>query len=206
MKHITLFLLITTAIPVLSQSPEKFGINSTAVVPEGLPEGSKAPLFEGTDQNNYIIRLSDQLKKGPVVLIFYRGYWCPVCNKYLNQFQQDIEQILQKGASVIAVSPEQNDGVDKTISKNNLTFSILSDQGYKIMDAYDVRFLVTDGYSGKIKTFLGTSIAENNNDEKPYLPIPATYIIGQDGRIKKTFFDQNYKNRPTVEEIVKYLN
>jgi peroxiredoxin len=206
MKKIALVLLACSCLSASAQNPEKYGINSDAGVPEGLKEGSMAPVFEGVDQSGKTVKLSEQLKKGPVVLIFYRGYWCPVCNKYLDQFQQDIDQLLQKGASVIAVSPEANDGVEKTISKNNLSFSILSDQGYSIMDAYGVRFLVTDGYSGKIKTFLGASISENNNDEKPYLPIPATYIIGQDGKIKKVFFDQDYKNRPTVEEIVTYLD
>jgi peroxiredoxin len=206
MKHITLLLLIAVALPAISQNPEKFGINSEAGVPEGLKEGIMAPDFAGIDQNGKTVRLTDQLKKGPVVLIFYRGYWCPVCNKYLDQFQKDIDLLLEKGASVIAVSPEANDGVEKTITKNNLTFSILSDKGYQIMDKYGVRFLVTDGYSGKIKTFLGASIAENNNDDKPYLPIPATYIIGKNGEIVKTFFDQNYKNRPTAEEIAKYLD
>lgn len=205
MKNIFLILSLLMSSIVLAQNPEKFGIDSDAGVPEGLSEGALAPNFLGKDQSGKSIQLSEQLKKGPVVLIFYRGYWCPVCNKYLDQFQTDIDQILQKGASVIAVSPEANDGMEKTIAKNNVTFSILSDKGYTIMDAYGVKFLVTDGYAGKVNTFLGKSIAETNNDDKPYLPIPATYIIGQDGKIKKVFFDQNYRNRPSVQEIVKYL-
>lgn len=191
----------------LAQSdPKKHGINESGGVPEGLKEGTMAPAITGIDQNGTSVNLADRLKKGPVVLIFYRGYWCPVCNKYLEQFQSKLDQILQKGASVIAVTPEANDGIEKTTAKNNLTFSVLFDEGYHIMDAYHVRFLVTDPYAGKIKMFLGASIAESNNDEKPYLPIPATYIIGQDGNIKKVFFDQDYKNRPAVSEIVSFLD
>lgn len=206
MKLTIAFILISAAVAAMAQDPRRHGIDVSGGVPVGLNEGVSAPLFSGIDQNGKAVSLDDRLKSGPVVLLFYRGYWCPVCNKYLGEFQAELEQILQRGASVIAVTPEANDGVGKTITKSNLTFSILSDEGYKIMDQYAVRFLVTDPYAGKVKTFLGVGIDENNNDDKPYLPIPATYIIGQDGKIKKVFFDQDYKNRPSVSEIVKYLN
>ncbi len=198
--------MLAASLTAISQTdPKKHGIDVSGGVPEGLKEGVVAPAITGIDQNGLSVSLAERLKKGPVVLLFYRGYWCPVCNKYLGEFQSELDYILQKGASVIAVTPEANDGVEKTTTKNSLTFSVLSDVGYRIMDAYNVRFLVTDPYAGKIKTFLGTSIAETNNDDTPYLPIPATYIIGQDGKIKKVFFDQDYKNRPTVSEIVRYL-
>jgi len=206
MKTLITTLLLVASMTALSQTdPKKHGIDVSGGVPEGLKEGEVAPAISVIDQNGQTVSLAERLKKGSVVLLFYRGYWCPVCNKYLGEFQTELDQILQKGASVIAVTPEANDGVEKTTTKNNLTFSVLSDQGYRIMDAYKVRFLVTDPYAGKIKTFLGTSIADNNNDDKPYLPIPATFIIRQDGKIKKVFFDHDYRNRPTVSEIVRYL-
>ena len=106
---------------------------------------------------------------------------------------------------MVAVTPEGNEGAGKTIEKNGITFSVLSDSDYAIMDAYDVRFLVTDKYNNKISTWKGIGIDENNGDDKPYLPVPATYIIGQDGKIIKTFFDRNYRNRPSAEEIAKHL-
>ena len=190
---------------VIAQSPG-YGIDETGGIPEGLKEGTLAPDFSGMDQNGENISLSDQLKNGPVVLIFYRGYWCPVCNKYLSEFQKDVNLILNEGASVIAITPEQNDGVEKTIKKNDIGFSVLTDDKYSIMNQYGVRFLVTDKYSNKIKTFLFADIANNNGDDEANLPVPATYIIGKNGKIIKTFFDVNYKNRPSVEEIVEYLD
>ena len=190
----------------VSAQNDDFGIDNSKGIPEGLKEGIVAPSFSGKDQNGKSISLSDRLEKGPVVLIFYRGYWCPVCNRYLSKFQEDIDLILEKGASVIAVSPEQNDGVIKTVENSSLNFSVLSDPSYTIMDKYGVRFLVTDKYSAKIKTFKNADIAENNGDNKPYLPVPATYVIGKDGIIIKTFFDLNYKTRPTAQEIVKFLD
>ena len=205
MKKIAILLFIMLTIESQAQTSD-YGVDSSYVVPNGLSEGTIAPDFFGEDQNGEMVRLSEQRKNGPVVLIFYRGYWCPVCSRYLSKFQDDLSIIIEKGASVIAISPEQNDGVNKTIKKNTISFSILSDEKYSIMDQYGVRFLVTDQYASKIKTRFWSDIAQNNGDDKPYLPVPATYVIGQDGKIIKTFFDLNYKNRPTVEEIANYLD
>ncbi len=205
MKKLLSFALIIFSLITLAQSPG-FGIDESEGIPEGLLEGSIAPNFSGINQTGETIVLSEQLKKGQVVLIFYRGYWCPVCNKYLSKFQEDIDLLLDMGASVIAISPEQNDGLEKTINKNGIKFSVISDQDYSIMDQYGVRFLVTDKYNKRIKTMLWADIAKNNGDDQPYLPVPATYVIDQNGTIKKKFFDLNYKTRPSVEEIVKYLD
>ena len=205
MKYLFTLVLIGFCTLTNAQRPERYGIDSKQGLPQGLTEGTLAPDFSGKDQDGNTISLSNMLKKGPVVLIFYRGYWCPVCNKHLDQFQQSLKAITNKGASVIAITPETNDGAGKTIEKNGLTFPVLSDKDYTIMDAYDVRFSVTKGYSNKIGTFLGTNIAQNNGDNQAYLPVPATYVIGTDRKIIKAYFDQNYKNRPTAEEIAENL-
>lgn len=197
--------VLALSLIVFSATSQKYGISSDFDQPEGLAVGSVAPDFKGVDQNGKSISLNDQLKNGPVVLIFYRGYWCGVCSKHLGEFQASLSSITNKGATVIAITPENNDGVSKTVEKTNLEFSVLSDGNYSIMDKYDVRFLVTESYNNKIKTFKGIGIDVNNSDDKPYLPIPATYIIGKDGKIQKVWFDENYKERPTVAEIAKYL-
>jgi len=207
MKKTILYLsaiLILTATS-LGQSYERFGINSTKGKPQGLGEGLTAPYFEGKDQNGNTIKLTEQLRKGPVVVIFYRGYWCPVCNKHLSHFQQSLGNITEQGASVIAVTPETNESASKTVDKHGITFPVITDKNYEIMKKYGVKFSVTDQYSDKIKTALDADIAATNGDDEAVLPVPATYIIGQDGKIKKAFFDINYKNRPSTQEIARYL-
>ncbi len=205
MRILCLFAFALSAVLLEAQTPESFGMNSDFEIPTGLKEGSSAPDFTSKDQNGKSISLSKELKSGKVVLMFYRGNWCPVCNKHLSKFQASLSTITDKGASVIAISPEASEGAQKTIEKNGLTIPVISDMNYEIMDKYGVKFRVTDKYASKIKTFLWTDIAKNNGDEDAYLPVPATYVIGQDGKIIKAWFDQNYKNRPTAEEIAKYL-
>jgi len=177
----------------------------TADEAKGLSVGTKAPLFEAQDQNDSTYVLADSLKKGRVVLIFYRGQWCPICNRHLSNLQDSLEQIYQKGATVIAVSPEKPELMDKTAEKTGASFTLLYDEGYKIADAYDVIFKPNGKQRLVYNAFLGASLKKAHSDNSERLPVPATYIIGKDGIIVWRQFDSNYKNRSTVTDILKHL-
>jgi len=194
------------AVVVLSQKDKlkKFGIEDNDV-PKGLMVGEKAPLFTGIDQNGSTFDLRSQLKKSSVVLIFYRGYWCPVCSKYLKSYVDSAELVTEKGATLLFITPEAEDGVEKTIKKNKLNYTVVLDKDESIMKAFDVDFEVTRGYQKKIKTFLFADIAKNNNKETAILPVPATFIIDQSGTVVYRQFDLNYKNRASIREIVENL-
>ena len=97
--------------------------------PEGLFIASKAPDFKATDQNGREIRLKDLLKTGKVVLVFYRGYWCPYCNKALARLQDSLQLIKDKGATLLAISPEKPESISKTIEKTKAEFSGDTRQG-----------------------------------------------------------------------------
>src|SRR5260221_14600006 len=110
--------------------------------PKGLEVNAAAPDFKAADQHGKSIHLKDQLKKGPVVLVFYRGQWCPYCNKELKALEDSLTQITAKGASLIAVSPEKQENISKTIEKTRADFPILRDEGLRIMKSYDVAYTV----------------------------------------------------------------
>ncbi len=173
--------------------------------PKGLMVGEEAPGFSGVDQYSQEVSLEGMLEEGEVVLIFYRGDWCPVCTRYLKRFQDSLQLIVDAGAQVVAVTPETNNNVQETIKKADAKFRILSDLDHSIMDAYDVTFRVTDAYNERIKRGKGESIEENNGDEEPFLPVPATYIINQDGEIIYRQFDPNYRNRASIAAMIKAL-
>ena len=134
MKKILLFVFMLSSIGLFAQE-----------APEGLFIGSKAPDFKGKDQNDIDIKLKDLLKKGKVVLVFYRGQWCPYCNKQLSALQDSLQLIIDKGATLLAVSPEKIEMIDKTVEKTKAEYSILHDKDLKIMKAYDVSFSLGDG-------------------------------------------------------------
>ncbi|MGK2860987.1 MAG: peroxiredoxin-like family protein [Chitinophagaceae bacterium] len=172
--------------------------------PEGLFLNSKAPDFKAKDQNGKDIRLKELLKKGKVVLVFYRGEWCPYCNKHLQKLEDSLQLIIGKGATLVAVSPEKPESISKTIEKTKAQYSILHDEGLKIMKAYEVEFEIPGNMLKRYRNG-GIKIDEINGKNGNYLPVPATYIIDKDSNISYRFFNQDYKKRPSVKEILDHL-
>jgi peroxiredoxin len=172
--------------------------------PEGLFINSKAPDFKAKDQHGKYIRLKDVLKQGPVVLVFYRGHWCPFCNRQLKKLEDSLQFIRDKGATLIAVSPEKPENISKTVEKTGADYSILHDEGLKIMKAYEVEFEVQENTINRYRN-TGIDLEKINGKDWKYLPVPAIYIIDKESTITYRFFDTDYKKRPSVQEILKNL-
>ncbi|MDB0011501.1 AhpC/TSA family protein [Crocinitomicaceae bacterium] len=169
-----------------------------------LKIGDKAPLFEAISYSNNEVKLKNLIDSGKVVLVFYRGAWCPYCNKHMSNLQDSLNLIIEKGASLITISPEVESSVEESISKSNATFEIISDKNYQIMNQYGVSFKVKEAILTKYKLF-GINLEEANGNDDNILPVPATFIINQNGTIEYIHFDENYKERLSVSEIIKHL-
>ncbi|MBR2648611.1 MAG: AhpC/TSA family protein [Sediminibacterium sp.] len=172
--------------------------------PTGIEVSSKAPVFAAKDQAGNMIKLAEYNKKGPVVLVFYRGQWCPYCNKQLKAIQDSLSMIVGKGASLIAISPEKAENVAKTIAKTKATYPIIFDDGLQIMNLYKVAFKVDDATVARYKTF-GVDFNEANGSNGAVLPVPAVYIVGKNGDIIFRHFDPDYRKRVSVKEILSHL-
>jgi len=157
--------------------------------PEGLFIHSKAPDFKSKDLTGIDISLKELRRKGPVVILFYRGNWCPYCNKELSRFQDSLQLIKDKGASLVAVTPETTEGIIKTAEKTKAQFPIIYDEDLKIMKGYDVAYKVDEKSVARYKNF-DIDLAVNNNQkpEEVYLPVPAVYIVDKEGTITFRYF------------------
>jgi peroxiredoxin len=194
MKRLILFVCIALVVSSLAAQE----------APEGLFIASKAPDFKAKDQNGKEVRLKDLLKKGKVVLVFYRGQWCPYCNKELSRLQDSLQFIIDKGATLLAVSPEIPENVAKTVEKTKATYSVLYDEGMKIMKAYDVEYELPENTVTRYRNS-GLDIEKSNGANGKYLPVPAVYIIDKESIVTYRFFEQDYKKRPSVQDILKNL-
>lgn len=176
-----------------------------ADLPQGLNVGDMAPSIMMTSADDEKMNLSDLYAEQPVVVMFYRAYWCPICSKHLATFADKAKEIEAKGAKLVAITPETYENVEKTKDGSGANFTIISDADGKIMEAFDVDFRVTDGYQTMIQDKLNASVAETNTMNEAVLPVPATYIIDTDGKIAYRHFDPNYKDRASVEDILENL-
>ena len=175
------------------------GFDTTQAIPKGLEEGAMAPYFSGKDQNGRTIAISNLIKNGKVVVFFYRGYWCSICNRHLAHFQDSLSMITDLGAAIVAITPERAEYAERTILNNNLDFSVVSDESLEIMESYGVKYKVNNG--GRYQEQIDWKKVNSDN----VLPVPATYIIDEEGKIIKKFFNPDFRARASVNEIVKTL-
>lgn len=189
-------LLLATG-PALAQS-------TTPLTAAPLKVGETAPAFRGQDAAGHPVELKQLLKKGPVVLYFYRGQWCPFCNRQLGQLQDSLQTLTAKGAQIVVVTPETQANIDKTVEKTKLSIPIVHDQDLIIMKAYHTAFTVDDATAQKYKAY-GIDLNAANGLDQAILPVPATYVIGRDGKIKFVFFDPDYRHRASVRQVASAL-
>ncbi|MCW9023398.1 MAG: AhpC/TSA family protein [Gammaproteobacteria bacterium] len=167
--------------------------------------GDKAPDFELPNVRGGSTQLTELLKQGPVVLSFYRGGWCPFCNLEFKALSDALPKINAKGASLIGISPELPDTSLSTIEKFNLPFEVLSDVGNKIAAQYGLIMTVADEMRPLYLEW-GIDVPTSNGDESYQLPIPATYIIKQDGTIKACYVNKDYTSRMEPQAVLDALD
>ncbi len=172
---------------------------------KGLETGTLVKDFSLKDSKGETYRLSEELKKGPVVLIFYRGQWCPVCNKHLSQLEESLALIEERGARIFAISPEKPEYLEETRSKTNASFTLLHDENYEVSKQFDLAFKPSKATTFMYNTMLGAKLKEAHSDDSQALPVPATYIIHEDSRIIWRHFNPDYTERASVKNILNHL-
>lgn len=172
----------------------------------GLNVGQKAPMFEALDERGNKFKLKNEIKNQPVVIIFYRGYWCPVCNRHLSKVQDSLQLIVEKGVKVVAISPEKPEYLNKMAEKSGAEFTLLYDKGNSIAKAYDVNFKPSSKQLFTYNVILGADMKNTHSNDLQQLPIPATYLINKKGEIVWRQFDRDYHNRSSVKDIVEAVD
>ncbi|MEQ8924226.1 MAG: peroxiredoxin-like family protein, partial [Fulvivirga sp.] len=168
--------------------------------------GDKASNFSLTNALGDVVKLSELLKQGKVVLTFYRGTWCPYCNLQLAQYQQALSEIKELGAQLVAISPQTPDESLNMKEKNELQFEVLSDNGNMVAHNYTTVFKNGDTPLEAMAN-LGIDFDSHYSDDSKELPVPAVFIIEQDSTISfAKAIGGDYRNRVEVAEIINSLS
>jgi len=170
-------------------------------VAKGLTIGDKVPDFKLPDATGKVVSITEELSKGPVILSFYRGGWCPYCNLELKAYQRELESIKDAGATLIAISPETPDASLSTIEKHDLEFIVLSDDHNKVAEQFDLVFKMPD-YLIDIYKSSGLDVAGRNGNDDWELPKPATFVIDQTGEIIFAEVDSDYTKRVEPSNVI----
>ena len=156
--------------------------------------GEPAPDFELPDQLGRPVQLGRLLQKGPVIISFYRGGWCPYCNLELQALQHIMPEIERHHAAVLAISPQLPDHSAATAEKNTLAFPVLSDRGNYVARRYGLVFELSTRIR-PVYDAISVNLPMLNGDTSYELPVPGTFVVDGDGIVRATFVNADYKKR-----------
>lgn len=169
-----------------------------------LKTGDRAPPIALINAKGNLVDVESFLERGPVIVTFYRGGWCPYCNLELRAFQKILPEIKAAGASLVAISPEKPDDTLSTVEKNELDFEVLSDIEQRIGRAFGLVYSFSDELKWAYREF-GLDIPGKNGADEWALPIAATYVIGRDGIITYAYTDPDYRDRADPQDVLAAL-
>lgn len=172
---------------------------------DGLKVGSRAPDFSLPDTEGKIVKLSEQLKKGPAVVVFYRGEWCAFCNLQQKALEEAYPRIKALGASLIGISPQTQEKAIAQQDANKLSYSLLADATGKTMRDYRLLYQVPESMKKVFMEQYKIDLEEYNGPGRWELPVTATYVIDAQGVIKAGLVDMDYTRRMDPKEIIKAL-
>ncbi|UMB54382.1 AhpC/TSA family protein [Lutibacter sp. A64] len=187
---ISMFLIIITT--GFAQVAE----NAEDVTP--LKVGDKVPTIKLTSLENIQVSLEDIVKTKPTVLLFYRGGWCPYCNKHLAAVGQSKSEILELGYKIVGISPDSPTELKESISKNELSYDLYSDADGSLIKSMGIAYKAPEKYSNMLLKYSG-------DKNSGILPVPSLFVIGVDGKILYEYVNPDYKTRMSPEELIKQL-
>ena len=169
-----------------------------------LKVGEKIPPFTLPNATGEMISSETLLARGPLVIDFYRGGWCPYCNLELKALQDALTDIEAQGAQLVAISPNIPDESLNSIEKHALAYEVLSDIKNNVARQFGLVYVLDERLQGIYKEF-GIDIPAMNNDESYEIPIPATYVIDKEGIVVSAFAEADYTKREEPSKVIETL-
>lgn len=190
-------------------------IKSLEIYKNATKAGDKIENFSLKNKEGLTKELSDYLKKGPVILTFYRGIWCPYCNLQLASYNKNLDKFKELGANLVALTPEGKDSKEALLQSSlpqeakdqavsHTDFDVLHDKNNEIAKKFGLTFTLPTAHIELLK-MMNLDIEKANEDNSMTFSDPATYIIDKDFTIKWAFIPNNYRKRANPEEIIAAL-
>jgi len=156
------------------------------------------------DEEGHIVTLDDLLRRGPLAMSFHRGHWCPYCRINTRALAEALDQIASDGTYMTAIMPERQQFAASFKSEAGMDYPVLTDidNGYAL--SLNLAIWVGDEMQQILESG-GRNVPEYQGNQAWVLPIPATFVVGQDAIITARFIDPDYRKRMTIEDLLKAL-
>jgi peroxiredoxin len=177
---------------------------ATGIEDKVLPVGAKAPAFELPDASGKRVRSEDLLALGPLVISFFRGRWCPYCTTELEAWRDLYPVLRERGALVVGISPQSQRQGDFMVTQHGLPFPLLTDVRCAVAERFGLVYTVPEYLQNYYRSIL-VNIPFVNGEESWRLPVPATYLVAQDGTVLLAEAHADFRVRPEPEEVLRPL-
>lgn len=191
------------ALAVLDAETDR--LRSENLADRALKPGAPAPDFILPDTQGNPVRLHGLLRNGPVVVVFYRGGWCPYCNIHLRGFQRALPELRKLGAQLVAISPQLPDESLSTQQKDELEYPVLSDVGNKVGHKFGVAFRLSDPHLELLVDFDNPLEASNGKEGAFEMPMPATFVVDTTGIIRFAGVEVDYTRRVDPDDVIEKI-
>ena len=176
-------------------------IRGSGILTRVLPKGAQAPAFTLPDQDGTDVSSAALLGKAPLVMVFFRGRWCPFCVGQLEAMNFILPQIEQAGAALVAISPQTVKQCFFMRDQHQLRFPLLSDAGNQVARRFGLVYRAPD-YQQQLYSRTFVNLPFINGESSWELPIPATWVIARDGTVLYVSADPDYTQRPEPGEVL----
>ena len=178
---------------------------ASGLAERALAQGQHIPNFQLPDATGKMVKSIELLARGPLVIVFYRGHWCPYCNLQLRALQEHLGDIKARNATLVAISPQTPDQSLTTSEKHRLEFPVLSDMGNHVARQFNLAYTLSDSIK-PVYDAAGVDLKVHNGDDSKELPFAATYVVSKNGAIVGAHRDGDIRVRLTPETILEWLD
>lgn len=167
----------------------------------GIPVGSKIPAVGALDLDGHPVAIGDLAARGPILLVFYRGGWCPYCNFEIHELSKAYPEYQKRGVTPVAVSVDKPDEAAKTEATYTIPFPVLSDSDLTVHEAFHVVHRADEAEVSRLWDY-GIDLARSSGRTHHAFALPALFLIDREGMVRWAHADPDYKVRPRTAQIL----
>ena len=197
MKPLFTVFAVGISLAALAQTP----VPDAAEKVQPIAVGRKVPKVGVESLDGKSVSLPKLLSAQPTVLVFYRGGWCPFCNRQMDGLQSAQGELKKLGYRIVAISPDRAEELQKSVAKHQFTYQLLSDSTMDAARAFGVAFTVDGNTLTKYKGF-GIDLERASGKPHHQLPVPSVFLVNKSGKIVYRYFNPDYKVRLSTEELL----
>jgi peroxiredoxin len=190
-------------VPAIEAATQR--LRDSRLAESALQPGQIMTDFELPDVTGKIVNSAQLRRSGQLLILFYRGTWCPFCNLTVRAYQERLQAFQERGVTLVAISPQTPDNSLTLQQKHSLKFPLLSDRGNAVARQFGIVFQL-DPALKQVQEQFGVDIPSYNGDDSFELPVPGTFLVSSDGKILRSFVEGDYMKRLAPETAIEWID